>query len=277
MKFGKILKIFKKGSKAASKRKGAQKGAGEFDWPAGVRIGVFGHTNAGKTVYFTVLNEECKVSRNLQLSVTDNATAAEFLANYRSIWGLGVSSEVGTVVDLKGEKKFPDPTQTERVLRFNAILEGDKKLPVVAYDYPGAAVSISDPSEFKDKVRDFMTGCDGLLFMFDPKVLSAELQTQAHVAAFVNMLEQLAPLSARLPIPADLVITKSDILDGFTDDAQAILIGPEDENLLSENFEYFLERILSSPAVSKNPAWSGSVRKVLVSLREFLKVVIGRT
>jgi len=276
VEFAKVLRIFKKGGKAAARRSG-QKKTGGFEWPSGVRIGIFGHSNAGKSVFFTVLNEECKVARDIQLSVTDNATAAEFLRNYRAIWGLGTTSEVGTVVDLHGEKKFPDPSRRELVLQFNAILQGGTNLPVVAIDYPGSAVAISEPSELKDKITDFMTGCHGLLFFFDPKVLGSELDTQAHVAAFVNMIERLAPLGARLPIPIGRVITKADILDGFAGDDQVVLISDDDENLLAENFEAFLERTLASSRVASSPAWSGSVRSVLIRLREFLKVVVGRT
>jgi len=276
VKLGKIFKLFKKGSKAAAKRKG-QKPSGGFDWPSGVRLGVFGHTNAGKTVFFTVLNEECKISRDVQLSVTDNATAGEFLRNYRSIWGLGTTADVGTMVDLQDEKKFPDPTRKDRILQFSAILDGSTNLPIVTIDYPGAAVSISDPSELQDKITDFMDGCDGLLFFFDPKVLQAELQTQAHVASFVNMVERLAPLGTRLPIPMGLVVTKADILDGYASDDQVTLVPEEDENLFSENFELFLEKVLAGSRLSANPAWSGSVRNILVKLREFLKVVVGRT
>ena len=276
MKFGKIFKVFKKGSKLASKKKGSAP-AGGFEWPSGLRIGLFGHANSGKTVYYTVLNEECKISRQLQLSVTDNATAGEFLKNYRSIWGLGTTSDVGTVVDMHGDKKFPDPTQRDRILSFNAILDGSTNLPIVALDYPGASVSITDPGELKDKVTDFMDNCNGLMFLFDPKVLQAELQTQAHVASFVNMIERLAPLGSRLPIPVTLVVTKADLLDGYSGDDQVSLVREDEESLLSENFEVFLEKVLTSSRMTSNPAWAGSVRNVLVRLREFLKVVIGRT
>ncbi len=276
MSFAKVFKIFKKGSKAASKGK-AKKPAGGYDWPSGVRIGVYGHANSGKTVYFTILNEEAKIARNLQISVTDNATAGEFLKNYRALWGLGTSSDVGTMVDLRSEKKFPSPTETDRLLMFNAILDRSKKLSVVSYDYPGDAVSISAQSEFRDKVTDFMAGSHGILFFFDPKTLQAELQTQAHVASFVNMTEMLAPIESRLPIPIALVVTKSDILDGFSDESQSVLISSEDEHLLSEDFELFLEKVLSSNRIASNSAWAGSVRNILVKLREFLKVVIGRT
>ena len=102
-------------------------------------------------------------------SVTDNATAGEFLKNFRSIWGLGTTADVGTMIDLRGEKKFPEATGRDRLLQFNAILDGDTNLPIIALDYPGAAVSITDPGELQDKVGDFMDGCDGLLFFFDPK------------------------------------------------------------------------------------------------------------
>lgn len=278
MKLGKIFKIFKKGSKAAAQQKGkGQKPDGGFKWPAGKRIGVYGHANSGKTVYFTVLNEECKVSRDLQISVTDNPTSAEFLANRRAIWGLGSTATEGTVVDLPGEKKFPGPTEEDRLLQFNAIVDRNQTLSVVTYDYPGKAVSITDNSPIRDKVADFMIGCDGLMFFFDPKSLNSELQCQSHVASFVNTLERIAPLEGRLPIPVALVITKADILAGFAGEGQTVLIDPENENFLSEDYEVFLEKVLSSNKIASDSAWAGSVRSVLVRMREFLKVVVGRT
>lgn len=276
MSFGAIFKIFKKGSKAVGKGKG-KKPTGGFAWPSGIRIGIYGHSNSGKTVYYTVLNEECKISKKLQISVTDNATAGEFLSNYRSLWGLGTAASAGTVVDLKGERKFPDSTAIDKILLFNAIADRTKKVAVVAYDYSGRAVSISDRDATADKVADFMAGCDGILFFFDPKVMGAELECQAHVASFVNMLERLAPLHARLPIPISLVVTKSDILPGFSGDAQVRLIKPEDEYIVSEDFELFLEKVLASPQIAGNAAWSGTVRSVLVRLKDFLRVVVSRT
>jgi hypothetical protein len=272
MKFGKVFKVFKKGAKAAAKHKG-KKGAEPVRWPGGTRIGIFGHANAGKTVYMTVLNEECKISKNLQISVTDNATAGEFLSNYRSIWGLGTADSAGTVVDFQGEKKFPDATDKDKLFQFNAIIDRGKKLSVVAYDYNGKAVSISTRDEAADKVIDFMSGCDGILFFYDPKMLGAELESQAHVASFVNMLEYLAPLGSRLPIPLAIVVTKADV----SGDDQVTLVNPGDEYIVAEDFELFLERILSSPKIAGNPAWSGSVRNVLVKMKDFLRVVLGRT
>ena len=279
MGLGKLLKFGKKGAKAVSKQqKGKAKGGDEgFEWPDGLRLGIFGHANAGKSVYFTVLNEEAKISKDLQISVTDNRTSGEFLKNYRNIWGLGVTETVGTVVDRQGEKRFPDPTQSDHLLLFNAILDRSKKVSVIAYDYPGDAVAISGQTDIDDKVLDFMAGADGLLFFFDPKTLQAELQTQAHVASFVNMLERLAPLNKRLPIPIGLVITKSDILPGFGSDDKTTLVSPEEENLLAEDFDVLLEQILSSPRIAADREWSGSLRNVLVKLREFLKVVVGRS
>ncbi|UCG61909.1 MAG: hypothetical protein JSV52_01060 [Candidatus Zixiibacteriota bacterium] len=273
-----IKKIFKAGKKGvAARSKGKEKGAPAFDWPPGIRVGVYGHQNSGKTVYFTVLNEECKISRDLQISVIDNATSSEFLANRRFIWGLGTTSDVGTVVDLKGEQKFPEPSVRDKLLLFNAILDGDKKVSVVTYDYPGNSVSIAGDDERKDKVLDFMTGCDGILFFYDPKVMGSEVESQGHVASFVSMLEKLAPHHRQLPIPVALVVTKADVLPGFKGDQQSVLISSDDEHLLSEDFDLFLNKILVSERVATHPTWTGTVRNVLVRLSDFLRVVVGRT
>ncbi len=269
-------KIFKFGKKGAGKAR-PQSGGAPQKWPPGVKIGIYGHSNSGKTVYYTVLNEDTKVSRNLQLSITDNATAGEFLANYRALWGLGTASDVGTVVDLKGERKFPDLTSGEKILKFTAIVDRDTKVPVVAYDYPGKAVHIAERSDVKDRVLDFMTEADGILFFFDPKVMGAEARCQEHVASIINMLELLAPLKARIPIPVGLVITKADILPGFKGEGQTVLIPPDSEHILADDFDSFLDRVLSHNKVSSNPEWAGTVRDVLVKLRDFIHVVVGRT
>ncbi len=123
-----------------------------------------------------------------------------------------------------------------------------------------------------------MIGCHGLMFLYDPKTLSAEMQSQEHVASFVSMLERLAPLKkSRLPIPIALVVTKSDILPGFSGDDQVVLIRPEDENFVSEDFEIFLDKVLTSNKIAVNTIWAGTVRNILVRLKDFLKVVTGRT
>jgi hypothetical protein len=277
MKISGILKILKKGSKAAARRGKAKKGAETIQWPSGLRIGVFGHANAGKTVYFTVLNEECKIAKDLQISVTDTATAAEFLSHYRMIWGLSTATGTGTIVDSRGEKKFPESTSDDRLLLFNAILDKTKKVSVVAYDYNGRAVDISGADQLADKVDDFMCGCDGILFFYDPKVLGAELESQARVASFVHMLERLAPLKSRLPIPLALVVTKADVLPGFSSDEQVALMRSGEEYLSSEEYEFFLEKVLSGEKVAGNANWAGSVRNVLVRLKDFLYVVLRRT
>jgi GTPase SAR1 family protein len=276
MNFGKIFKIFKKAGKAGSKDKG-KKGEAGFNWPSGMRIGIYGHANSGKTVYFTVLNEECKISRELQISITDNATAGEFLSNYRTLWGLGTAAGAGTVVDFKGDKKFPSPTIGDLTLQFNAIVDKRKKIPIVSYDYNGRAVLITERMELGEKVNDFFMACDGILFFYDAKILGAELQSQEHVASFVSMLERMVPLNKRLPVPIGLVVTKADILPGFTGEGKTILINPEDENFLSEDFEIFLEKVLSSNKVASDTIWAGTVRNILIRLKDFLKIVTGRT
>jgi hypothetical protein len=276
MKLASLFKVAKKGSKVAGSR-GKKKADGGSAWPAGIRIGLFGHANSGKTVYLSILYEECKISKDLQISVTDHATANEFLKHYREIWGLSTAVDAGTAVDLVGEKKFPDPTQRALPMIFNATLDRTRKVAVVTYEYDGKAVAISSTSDQTEDVADFMAGADGLLFFYDSKLLKAELESQAHVAAFVHMIEEIAPLGSRLPIPIGLVIAKSDILPGFTGEDKVVLIPTDDEALLAEDFETLMEHVLSSNRIVSDSAWAGTVREVMVRLQAFFKVVVGRT
>ena len=241
----KLGKLFKGGSGDSKKSSSA------FEWPSGTRIGVYGHANAGKTVYFTVLNEECKIGKDLQISITDTGTASDILSNYRALWGVGTETGSGTVVDLRGEKKFPDPTPDGKLLLFNAIIDRSSKYSVCTYDYGGKAISLNSSGELAEKVADFTLSSDGVLFFFDPKVLGAEMQTHAHAASFVSLLEKLAPLDKKLPIPVALVITKSDILPGFSGEDQSILVNPEDENIFEHDLtgRPLLQLTDDSPAI----------------------------
>ena len=272
----KIFKLFRKGAKAASRKAKAGKGEAPT-WPPGVRVGIFGQANSGKTVYYTVLHEECKIGRDLQITVTDHATASTLLEHYRNIWGLSTAQGAGTVVDVRGEQKFPDPTEKEQVLIANAVLDGGAKMRLVMYEYNGKRVSLTESAEGRERVFDFMTGCDGILFFYDPKLLKAELQSQAFVASCIALLERLAPLNSSLPIPVGLVITKADLLPGFSGENQVVLIPPESEHWLAGDVDTLLESVLADERVAKNATWAGTVREVLVTLRELLKAVVGRT
>jgi len=275
--FAKVLSLGKKAGKGSKKKGGAGRTDTGFSWPAGVRIGVYGHWNSGKTVYFTVLNEDCKFARDLQIAVTDNATAAAFLAHREAIWGVAAAAGEGTRIDTRRDRKFPDSTKTDRVLQFTAILGGGDRIPIVSYDYPGDAVAIGTSSEFAPKVRNFTAGCDGLLFFFDPKALPSESDWQSHAASFVNMLRELGPLDRNLSIPIGLVVTKADSLPGFRGEAQVSLVPHGQERTICREYEEFLVEALAFPEVAGNQEWAGSVREILVKTKEFIRVVLGRT
>lgn len=276
MSFIKIFKFAQKGSKKIKRAKGA---AGPPPkWPEGTRVGVFGHENSGKTVFFTSLYTQSKTAGNFHISVRDNATANEFFRNDMAIKGVDVdSSGSGTIAAKSVPKRFPDPTVKDVVLQFTAILDGSKKIPVVTYDYNGKTASISDRSDEAEKIRDFMAGADGILFFFDPKVLAADPEVQARASSFINILEYIVPLKSRLPIPVGLVITKADILPGFTGEDKTILVRAEDEQVMAEDYEGFLEKVLEFDRLAGNREWASTVRNILVKLREFIRIVVGRT
>ncbi len=276
MKFAKIFKLGQKGAKRAKKAKGAA--AAQTSWPEGTRVGVFGHENSGKTVFFTALYTQSKTTNDFHVSVRDNATANEFFRNDMAIKGVDVDSGgTGTIAAKSVPKKFPDHTVKDVLLQFTAIVDGGTKIPVVTYDYNGKAASISERSDEAENIRSFMADADGVLFFFDPKILGADPEVQARVSSFVNVLELIASLKSRLPIPVGLVITKADTLPGFSGEDKTILIRAEDEQVIAEDYEKFLERVLGFESLSADREWASSVRNILVKLREFIRVVVGRT
>jgi GTPase SAR1 family protein len=276
MNLVKFFKLGQKGAKRAKKAKGAAAAAPA--WPEGTRVGVFGHENSGKTVFFTALYTQSKTTKDFHVSVRDNATANEFFKNDMAIKGVDVDSGgTGTIAAKSVPKKFPERTVKDLVLQFTAILDGAKKIPVVTYDYNGKAASISERSDEAEKIRSFMADADGLLFFFDPKILRADPEVQARVSSFVNILELIVSLKSRLPIPVGLVITKADTLPGYTGEDKTILIRPKDEQVIAEDYDGFLERVLGFESLADDREWASSVRNVLVKLREFIRVVVGRT
>ncbi len=276
MKLAKIFKLGQKGAKKVKRSKGAAAPAAA--WPEGTRVGVFGHENSGKTVYFTALYTQSKTTKNFHISVRDNATANEFFRNDMAIKGVDVDSGgTGTIAAKSVPKRFPDHTVKDVLLQFTAILDGGAKIPVVTYDYNGKNASISERSDEAENIRSFMADADGLLFFFDPKILGADPEVQARVSSFVNVLELVASIKSRLPIPVGLVITKADTLPGYSGEDTTILIRPEDEQVIAEDYEKFLERVLGFESLSSDREWASSVRNILVKLREFIRVVVGRT
>jgi GTPase SAR1 family protein len=276
MKFAKIFKLGQKGAKRVKRAKGGA--APVAAWPEGTRVGVFGHENSGKTVFFTALYTQSKTTNDFHISVRDNATANEFFRNDMAIKGVDVDSGgTGTIAAKSVPKKFPDRTVKDVLLQFTAILDGSRKVPVVTFDYNGRAASISEHSDEAEKIRSFMADADGLLFFFDPKILGADPEVQARVSSFVNILELIVSLKSRLPIPVGLVITKADTLPGYSGEDKTILIQPKDEQVIAEDYETFLERVLGFESLSGDREWASSVRNILVKLREFIRVVVGRT
>ena len=178
MSFMKIFKLAQKGSKKVKRSKSSAATAAK--WPDGVKVGVFGHENSGKTVFFTALYMKSKATKDISISVRDSATGNEFFMNEMAIKGVHVDrAGEGTIAAKAVPRKFPDPTEKGIVLQFTAILGGGKKIPVVTYDYSGKAATLSEHSDEAQAARDFMANADGLFFFFDPKILGADPEVQA--------------------------------------------------------------------------------------------------
>ena len=115
MKLMKIFKIGRKGAKKVQKSRGGV--VQESSWPEGTRIGMFGHENSGKTVFFTELYAKSKDTANFHMAVRDDATANEFYKNDMAIKGIGIDSEgAGTIAAKSVPKRFPDRTVKDVML-----------------------------------------------------------------------------------------------------------------------------------------------------------------
>ena len=260
MKIAKIFKLGQKGAKKVKKIQRRRRAGGRVagrDEGRGLRARELGQDG----VLHGALHAEQDHRTNFHVSVRDNATANEFFRNDMAIKGVDVDSGgTGTIAAKSVPKRFPDHTVKDVLLQFTAILDGGAKIPVVTYDYNGKAASISERSDEAENIRSFMADADGLLFFFDPKILGADPEVQARVSSFVNILELVVSLKSRLPIPVGLVITKADTLPGYSGEEKTILIRAEDEQVIAEDYETFLEQVLGFESLSDDREWASSVR-----------------
>lgn len=276
----KIINMFKyarKGSKQAKRARARSKA--DVQWPEGIRIGIFGHENTGKTVFLTVLDTGDPTDEKFKITGRDDTARAYHFNNKNQLEGRKINYDSeGTITTINVPRQFPDPTSKGTVLKVTTRIDKKTAHPVVFYDYKGKALSLAEAmDEEKVKILDFMAGCDGLLFFFDPKILQVDPLVQERVTAFINVLESIVPQNKRLPLPVGLVINKADILPGYEGEMKSVLIRPQDEQVVANDYESFLEGVLGFESLENDKVWASTVRNVLVKLSAFIRVVVGRT
>ncbi len=255
-----FISLFKRGT-AKAKRisaetkeiKGRRKKGGKRER----KIGIFGHTRSGKTVFFTMLWHKTHGRRDFSLETDDYQTRQDMSGYY----------------DLLASGKWPPPTATERKYRFTAVIDSTIRYPFESQDYRGESVSIDREVEAGKEFLEYFESCDCVFILVDAEDLvfkgeDAALRRRKKIDSFELMLAQLVEGTRnRLKIPVAIVITKSDLLDGFRGEGQVVLVGDDIRYSRYKGYESFVSAVLQQEHVSKHLPWRDQVEEVLLLLK----------
>ncbi|MCC6961823.1 MAG: hypothetical protein IT585_01080 [candidate division Zixibacteria bacterium] len=208
----KAFGIFKKASAVPPPAKGA---ADIPFQPDDNVVLVFGHSNAGKTVYFSVLYELLKGNPEYKLSPLDNETAAALIENYNLMRGKQIKIKEGRQVEIEGERKFPTMTSETRVLKFGLDMSIRKGIKFYTVDYKGETLSIAEPGGLRKQFARFFPYARAALFFIDASVLDTDVLLREQIAAFQTIINDLRDCAPK-KVPIGIVITKADFLEGFS-------------------------------------------------------------
>lgn len=274
-----LIKLFKKGAKSKKKSK-MQESKAEETWakiPGLFQVGVCGHASSGKTVFLTMVYEQGRNDPLFRISTLDDMTAREIHENIRLMKGLKRSEGEGSMKDIQGERRFPTPTSKETSFNFEATLNHSTRFRFTTLEYKGETISLEEDAASKKSIVDYFSECDCLLFFIDPSVIRSELLRQEQLATFVNLMERLSNGGFSINIPVGLVITKSDLIEGFEREDQVMVIRPEYHYLKTKDFESFLEGILNQPFIRNRSIWQIQIRDILRKLRPFFETLMEKT
>lgn len=257
----KAFGIFKKQSAAAAPKKGAD---APFEHDDNVVL-VFGHSNAGKTVYFSVLYELLKSSTDYKLSPLDNETAAALIENYNVMRGKQLKIKDGRQVEIEGERKFPTMTSETRILKFALDMTIRKGIKFYTVDYKGETLSIAEPGGLRKQFAKFFPYARAALFFIDASVLDTDVLLREQIAAFQTIINDLRDC-VKKKIPIGIVITKADFLDGFSPSNPVELIPSKAAVHKGKGRDAFIKGLASVNNMRFGEVWAKSCEKMTRTL-----------
>jgi len=255
-----MFKLFKKGAAQAKKVKGQTAGAKAKRKPRGPKerkIGIFGHTRAGKTVFLTMLWHKTHGRRDFSLETDDFQTR----------------QDMSSYFDLLAAGQWPPPTATERLYRFTAVIDTTIRYPFESQDYQGESVSIDREVETGKGFLEYFERCDAVFVLVDAEDLiiegrEASVRRRKKIDSFELMLAQLVEGARnRLKIPVAVVITKADLLDGFQGEDQVVLVGDTIRYSRYRGYDSFVSAVLQQPHVARHLPWRDQVDRALSLLK----------
>lgn len=266
-----LLKYFKKAAKFKGKVKRSKESGEQVDTSI-YRIGLFGHTNVGKTVFLTAAYAFSENSPDFQLLAMGD-TQVYLEENFIMMKGLGGQDPSGK----SKSPKFPGTTFSDRKLSFSAQLGKSMNVPLETLDYSGKNVYIDSPMGIQQNLMDFFHICDCVLFLIDFEAINNESELAKRVSSFTQVIKQLSGSKRHLDIPIGLVITKADELPGFKSGLLSTLIRSEAGYIKGMRFNDFLSKVAQQQYLADYPEWKNNLKTILVRLQSFFIPLIKST
>lgn len=255
--------IFKKIAKLFGGAKGKKGKPVDDRLPGERRIGIYGPSSVGKSVFFTMLYQACSMSsgpggrraaRDFNLSPANQQTGALLKNNLDT---------------LRGGEWLPG-TVEESGLEFKATLQGGKQFPFSTRDYKGETVDLEQEGAAREKLIEYFRNCDGILFMIAPEMIKDSRKCEREIMSFTAMINQVTDESGKgLKIPIGLMVTKADEIEGFENDSQVELVSRKSEYLKAKDFDEFVEGVCGQYHVARNIVFQEQVRNLMYEMTMF--------
>jgi hypothetical protein len=267
----KVFAAFKKKSKAEAE---ADKGAAgaPFEKDDNVVL-VFGHSNAGKTVYFSVLYELLKGDSAYKLSPLDNETAANLIENFNLMRGKQLKIKEGRQVEVEGERKFPTMTSETRILKFGLDMSVRKGVKFYTVDYKGETLSIAEPGGLRKQFARFFPHARAALFFIDASAIDTDVLLREQIAAFQTIIADVRDC-APSKIPIGIVITKADFLEGYSPSNPVELIPANAAIFKGRSSQSFIKGLARVNRERFGEKWADSCERVTQNLRNLIDSMI---
>jgi len=248
-----LAKIFKKIAKLFGGRKGKAAEASDRE-PGERRIGIFGPSAVGKTVFFTMLYNACTNDREFNLAPNDPRTGADLLRYLNTL----------------RDGEWPTGTVDDLDLNFRASLRGGSAFPFSSKDYKGELVDLEQESPERAELIAYFRDCDSILFLLSPEMIADPRRCEREILNFQTMINLVTETGGRgLRIPIGLMITKADTIPGFENEHQARLIGRNSEYLKAKSFVEFVDGLCEQDHIKQNIVFQEQVRTILQSMSIF--------
>ncbi len=237
----------------------------------GLKMALVGLPGAGKTTLMAALGEDCRNSRDLKIEYTDSKTADYFLSSIRKMSGttVGAGSDAGTDPN---RRRFPDRTEEIAVFTFKIHIENSETL-ISGIDYPGSEIVIGRESENRDKMVDFFSRSNTILYVMDSCNIKDNSIIDEYQAIHSNIFASLKKHKVKFHPSVALVLTKADQLEGYSSELPTTLFRHIDNANRFADYNSFIDVVLDKRRARYSSSVMEFYRSILLQLRPLIEVI----